>query len=56
MTARDIRTDSVPTEVGTLRVPVYEVLIEISQRGPGVGKRWAPDTLQGYITNGTVFS
>ena len=56
MTARRIRTDSVPTEVGTLRVPVYEVMIEASQPVKGIGDRWAYDAVRSYITNGTAFS
>ena len=56
MTARRIRTDSVPTEVGTLRIPVYEVLIEASQPVMGVDDRWDGDDLRRYITNGTLFS
>ena len=55
-TARRIRTDSVPTEVGTLRVPVYEILIEASQPVVEVGNRWSPDALRGYLTDATLVS
>ena len=55
-TARRIRTESLPTEVGTLRIPVYEVLIEASQPVMGVDGRWDGDDLRRYITNGTLHS
>ena len=53
-TARRIRTESLPTEVGTLRIPVYEVLIAASQPVMGVDDRWDGDALRRYISNGTL--
>ena len=55
-TARRIRTESLSTEVGTLRIPVYEVLIEASQPVMGIDNRWDGDALRRYISNGTLHS
>ena len=56
VTARRVRTDSVPTAVGTLRIPVYEVTIEASQPVISVDGKFHHNVVPGYITNATLFS
>ncbi len=56
VTARRVRTDSVPTAVGTLRIPVYEVIIEASQPVISVDGKLHHNVVPGYITNARLFS